>query len=193
MKTESAFLISGLTFLIFRFWPWPGGAEMEMIVLSLLASLYLFGAYYFFSDRSTSNQNIPLSIAGGIALSTVVTGFLFKILYLSGSKEMLIIGLPATFIVLGLTFYLRNSRANKESTQDLTRYYSNMIFRLTLWLFLGTAAFFIPEESLIKFTYRRDPDLATLQLLRHNATTGEEADKYENLIREHLSKKAANE
>ena len=69
MKTEKTFIGIFLLALILKFNNIPGSSVLLILSLGVISILYLPLAFYFFSDKSLKNQNIVLSITGGMALA----------------------------------------------------------------------------------------------------------------------------
>jgi hypothetical protein len=177
MKTEtilSIIIVIGLTFKYLLHW--AGGNFMLVLAISGLSFLYFPLAFYFFSNKGLKNQNLALSILGGMALSVALNGILFKIMYWQGSKVMLMIGVCASILVVLLSFIM--AKSTKDHYLDPTigaldfenpkiilgNYYKNLQIRSCIIAFMAIFFFLIPTSSLMAFQYRFDPELVRLKV-----------------------------
>ena len=159
MKTEKTVISIFLLSLILKWSNIPGSSLLLILSLMVISILYLPLAFYFFSDKELKNQNIALSITGGIALSIMPVGLLFKFMYWPGAQVMLIGGIFFTVILLIVTFIL--SRQNNET---LKTYYKNYFIRIIFWLSLGLILVFTSKRTLIQIQHSDDSELVRLKI-----------------------------
>ncbi|MBX3165671.1 MAG: hypothetical protein KF900_14435, partial [Bacteroidetes bacterium] len=128
--------------------------------LLLLSILYFPFAFYFFSDKNLKTQNLVLSIVGGIILSMVVNGVLFKLQYWSGhGTAQLITGIILTPVLLGVCFSMK-----KKADESLTQYYKNYILRISFWLALCLIFLVTPTKVLMNIQYHNEPERLELNI-----------------------------
>ena len=77
MRTETGLTALFLIGIFFKLMHWEGAGVMLTLSLGGLAMVYFPAAFFFFSDKSIKNQNLPLSIIAGFLLSIVPVGILF--------------------------------------------------------------------------------------------------------------------
>jgi hypothetical protein len=138
----------------------PGGAETVMITLTLLSMFYFLFGLLFFSDvglrqlfkgklKEVTAVMMVIGVLTGIALSIVLIGILFKLLYLPGADEMLKIGIPFAIVMLAVAvIYSRPPRRPLSKT---------IFSRLIIFLVLGIAVLVISPLTLVKLQYRNHP------------------------------------
>ena len=159
MKTEKTFIGIFLLALILKFNNIPGSSVLLILSLGVISILYLPLAFYFFSDKSLKNQNIVLSITGGMALALMPIGILFKFMYWPGAQVSLIGSIFFTSILLIIVFIL-----NRQNSEQLKTYYKNYFIRIIFWLSLGLILCFTSKRTLIEFQHSDDPEMARLQI-----------------------------
>jgi hypothetical protein len=137
MRTEKTLFIIALTGGVLRTLEVPGASLVLVLALLALSVLYFPLAFYFFSDQELKRQNIPLSVAGGVVLSVVPMGMLFKIQHWEGSRIMLGTGMAGGLFITALIFIL-----SKNAPKELRMYFLNMKIRSTLMTTLAFVFFF---------------------------------------------------
>ena len=163
MKTEKIVAVIFLVGLLFKLMLWPFGGVLVVISLGGIGMMYFPGAFYFFSDKNISRQNIALSIISGLFLAFVVLGILFKLQYWPGSHLYLLIGTYTSPVLLIITYILKST-----STEELKRYYSSMLLRIGVLTLLSLLFFLTPTSTILKIQYRHDPELARLKILHYS-------------------------
>lgn len=123
MKTEKVFAGIFILAILFKLMHWPGGDVILVLSLSTIAFLYFPFSIYFFSDKSSKNQNLMLSIIAGFFLSIIPIGLMFKLQYWPGGEFQLLIGTLAALILLVIIFVLKGHKVH------LHMYYKNMWIR----------------------------------------------------------------
>ena len=138
----------------------PGGALISMLSLTILGMFYfLFGILVFSGVglrkafkgglKEVSSTVILAGIVGGITLSTVTIGILFKILVLPGADQMLAIGTVGCLAVLLLCLIQLAKQRNRTSKLNVAR--------LILFSGLSILLFFTSSLELVKIQYRNHP------------------------------------
>ena len=138
-----------------------------LIVISL-STLYIFYFLSFIflngirfrdifkreSYKHTNAKRIIGAIGIGFALSTIIMGILFKLLFWTGADQQLIVGLPlAAFIsIIAFIFYLRNK----------IEYYRRIFRRVAIIGGFGLLLYLTPTNTLVDLYYRNDPEYAEL-------------------------------
>lgn len=180
MKTEKIFASIFLAGVLFKFMHWPGGGVLIVLTLSFLAILYMLGAFYFFSDKTIKQQNLPLSIVSGIFLSFSVLGVMFKLQYWPGSQAILFLASISALVLLIVTFRLKS-----KAPEELMGYYKNMMQRTTVLTILAVMLSFTPVATLLKIQYWNNPEIARLKTLYYSNPGNEEYKKQHD---EYMSK-----
>ena len=189
MKTEKVFASIFLVGLLFKLMLWPFGGVLIVISLGAIAMIYFPGAFYFFSDKNISRQNIALSVISGLFLAFVVIGILFKLMYWPFSHLYLLIGTFTTPVLLIITHLLKS-----KATEELKVYYKNMFLRISVLALLCVTFFLTPTSALLKIQYRHDPELARLKALYFSDNTNMEYKKQlDDYVRKQDSLKAIEE
>ncbi len=156
-----AFLaILGVTMMLLLI---PGGSVLLSISLSILACIYNpLGIFYFnkipirrmFKKEyyeGISVLRLVGAAAGGIVLSILSVGMLFKLLQLPGSGVMLTVGLiPGSilFLVVLIKFFINTSAT----------FYRNMLVRSLLIVGLSGIIYVTPGLTMVKIFFRNHPD-----------------------------------
>lgn len=181
MKTEKILFILFLIGIAFRLMHWPGGAVMHLFSLAGLALIYFPGSFYFYSDKSIKNQNIPLSIITGFFLSIIPVGVLFKVLYWPGAQINLLVGTVSAIIIYGIVIFLQS-----KAEEDLKTYYKNMKVRTTVLMVAGLLFYLTPTATLLKIEYWDDPEFARITTLHY---ANPENEEYHEEYRKQLKKR----
>lgn len=134
----------------------PFASILLVLTLSGLAILYFGFGFYLFSLNNLKEQNLPLSIAGGVFLSMGIIGILFKLMYWPGADMMLVIPLPLILMFFLLPFFFfKNS--------DIRRYYHRMQIRTGVVGLLCLVLYFTPNSTLLALQHWDNPELARLK------------------------------
>ena len=177
MKTERVLVILFLIGILFKFFHWTGFGLILTIACFSTAIIYCPFSFYFFSDKSLSNQNLPLSIISGFFLSIVPLGILFKIQYWNGAQIQLGFGLIITPIFLIIALIMKNRAPEAQAI-----YYRNLTLRFTVLTSLTYLFYFTSTATLLKIQYHDDPKLGQLKILYYENPTEikyqEEINKY---------------
>jgi len=120
MKTEKIFTLVFISALVAKFLNIPGSSLLLMLSLLVLFLLYFPFAFYFFSDKIIRQQNIVVSIFGGMVLSIIPLGILFKLMLWPGYQVQLGMTLILTPLLLLLLIYL-NKKSKDELNGDSTQ------------------------------------------------------------------------
>ncbi|MCU0353050.1 MAG: hypothetical protein MUD08_04810 [Cytophagales bacterium] len=155
MRTEKIIVVLFVLVLVLRVFDIPGTSALLILLLSTLSILYFAGAFYFFRDRHTKKQNMPISVVSGVFLSIVPIGVVFKLLYWSGAQVYLLVG-SFTAAAFAVVCFL----ARRKASEELSGYYSNMIARTVVLFTVSVLLYFTSTATLIKIQYWRDPELA---------------------------------
>jgi hypothetical protein len=189
MKTEKIFAGIFLVGLLFKLMYWPFSGVLLVVSLGSIATMYFPAAFYFFSDKKISRQNVALSIISGLFLAFVVLGILFKLMYWPSSHLYLLIGTYTTPILLIITHLLKS-----KATEELKVYYKNMFLRIIILALLCVTFFLTPTSTLLKIQHRNDPELARLKALYFSDNTNMEYKKQlDDYVRKQDSLKAIEE
>lgn len=159
MKTEKTFAVIFIIGLCTYFFNVPGSDLILIFSLFLLALFYFPMGFYFFSDKTLKQQNITLSILGGIVLFLGPVSVLFKLMHWPGQVVSLMIAPALITILLAITFILNGKRP-----PELERYYKNYLARIIFWLSLSYIFYLIPGAALVKLRYHSDPERTKLEL-----------------------------
>lgn len=146
-----------------------GGNELVMIGLTLLSMVYFYLGFALFngiglksifkqsSYTGTGTGRILGAIAVGGFLSITTIGLLFKLLILTGAREMLAIGVTGLAIALfaaGFLFIFQRKSMNS--------FYKKIFVKGGIAIILGVTLYLTPSSALIRFYYRDDPAYAEL-------------------------------
>lgn len=159
MKTEKTLTAIFLISVILKFIDLPGASLLLIFSLLFLSLLYFLFAFYFFPDKNLKQQNLGLSITGGIAISLLVIGILFKLMFWPGSSITLLAGILLTFII-GIIIF----KFSGKTDESLKIYYKNFITRIVFWLGLALCFYYVPGRQLLEIQYRNDPELLQLKI-----------------------------
>jgi Na+(H+)/acetate symporter ActP len=177
MKTEIGLTGVFLTGLILKFVQIPGGEFLLIISLGVLAMIYFPAAFYFFCDKKIKQQNLAFTIISGLFLSVIPIGVLFKLQYWQGASLYLLIGIIITPILLFVSYLLL-----VKSEENLKNYYKNMIVRTSILGFISLLLFSIPTETLLKFQYWNDPEVARLKSQQYSNPTRIYNNQQESIV-----------
>lgn len=157
---SASLAILGVTMMLLLI---PGGSVLLVISLSILAFIYnLFGIFYFnripirrmFKKEyyeGISVLRLVGATGGGIVLSILSVGMLFKLLQLPGSGVLLIVGLiPGSILCLVVLIKFLIKRE--------TPFYRGMLVRSLLVVGLAGIIYTIPSLTLVKTFFRNHPD-----------------------------------
>lgn len=117
-----------------------------MICGSLLGFAYLFANWWMDKPEETSFRTIAVTILYGIASWCLTFALIFKLLYLSGSDEMTIMGLLLLAVAIGVDLF-----SSIKKTKVLKAWLQWRLGILTSFVVL---LYFIPEDFRISITYR---------------------------------------
>jgi hypothetical protein len=172
MRTEKITSLIFIIGLLFKFFNIPGSSLVLILSLSVMAIIYFPVGFFFFSDKTIKNQNLPLSIVSGFFLSIIPIGMLFKLQYWPGGQINLLIGSISASVILIVTLFL-----NSKAKENLKTYYKNMILRTAILIILSASLYFIPSTTLIKLQYRNEPEFAKIKTLYYANPNNEEYRK----------------
>ena len=144
----------------------PGGGILVGLACTLLAVFYYVFSFALFngiklrnifkkvSYKDTNAKRIVGAIAFGFALSAILTGVLYKLLFWAGANLLLRVGLYAIGLILPIAtiFYFRNK----------ADYYKRVFKRIAIYGGIGLVLFFMPSSTLVDIYYRNNPDYAEL-------------------------------
>ncbi len=181
MKTEKILSIVFIAGILFKLMHWPGGAVLLVLSLMTLAILYFPAAFYFFCDKVTKNQNLPLSVISGFFLSIIPIGILFKVQYWPGGQAYMLVGAVTAPVILAVTYFLKS-----KAPEELSVYYKNMIKRTAILTVLAALFCFTSTSTLIKIQCWDDPEMARLKT---QYFTNPENEEYERQYDEYMFKK----
>lgn len=159
MKTEKVLTTLFALAVLAYFYNVPGNSILLTLVLITLTFIYFPLSFYFYADKSIKQQNMVLSVLGGMVLSMIPLGILFKLLFWPGYTLQLIPTLFLTPILLVAVVFL-----SQRSSIELKTYYRNYLTRIVFWLLMSLVFFLIPAVTLIKVKYRHEPDLARIKI-----------------------------
>jgi hypothetical protein len=144
----------------------PGGSILTVLAFSTLSMFYYVFSFALFngislrnifkkvSYKDTNAKRIIGAIGLGWALSAILTGVLFKLLFWSGANIQLRGGLYAIGLILPIAtiFYFRNK----------TDYYKRIFKRIAIYGGLGLILYLMPSSTLVDIYYRNNPEYAEL-------------------------------
>jgi hypothetical protein len=159
MKTEKTVVSIFALGILLKAFDIPGHSLLLIFSAAIISIMYFPVAFYFFSDKALKNQNIALSIVGGMMLAIMPLGILFKLMFWPGAMTELTASLIFSPILLVITFWL-----NKKNNGDLKTYYKNYIIRISFWFVLCLIFYFTPNNTLIKIQHHNNPELARLKI-----------------------------
>ena len=159
MKTEKVLTSIFILALLAYFFNIPGHSLLLIVSLGILSFLYFPLAFYFYSDKTFKQRNVVLSVLGGMVLSIIPMGILFKLLTWPGYHVQLGTALVLTPILLVNVLFL-----SRKANEDTKTYYKNYMTRIIFWFTMCVAFHFISTVTLIKIKYRDDPELVRLKL-----------------------------
>lgn len=158
---EKLLIIATVIGVILKFSVIRGADELIFLALSLLACLYYLFSFLFFNRiplrnifktaayNAVSAWTIVTTAVGGLGLSIVCIGSLFKLLILMGANQMLAIGLGITAVILAISVMRFLRKSDPTSKFILWRTGIAAIVALTLLL--------TPNLSIIRLQYRNHP------------------------------------
>lgn len=161
-KTEKILGIIFLLALILKAFNIPGNSMLIGLSVLLLGGLYFYLGFALFNDipikkifkkESYSNKSkwrIIGTIGIGMMLSTMMVGYLYKLLHYPGSKGMLIIGLIG--ILIGLSIMV------VKNIQGKNDFYKNMIVRTAIIGMFGLLLLVTTDLTIDKIQYRNHPE-----------------------------------
>ena len=159
MKTEKTFAgIFVIAFCLYLF-NVPGGDLLLMFSLPIMALLYFPLGFYFFADKTLQQQNLAMSILGGIALFLAPMGVLFKLMHWPGQVAISMVAPTLITILLAIIFILNGKRK-----PGLETYYKNYLTRTIFWLSLSYIFYLVPGSAIVKMRYHGDPERTRLEL-----------------------------
>ncbi|HCW06493.1 MAG TPA: hypothetical protein DGG95_03900 [Cytophagales bacterium] len=145
-------------------------ASLEISTL-LLSMLYFYFGFALFngigframfkksSYAGVSVGKISGAIALGLALSSVLIGILFKLMFWPGANEMIMIGGTGLLIIL-----LVASVVMVIKKKSLDSFYKGIFLRGSVALIFALVFFFTSQKSLIRFFHRDNPTFAELMI-----------------------------
>jgi hypothetical protein len=146
-----------------------GGNELLMIGMTLFVLVYWTLGFALFNNiqlraifkkssyAGISSGRIVGAIGVGGFLSVTTIGLLFKLLILTGAREMITIGVTGLVITLfaaGVVFLLKK--------KNMDSFYRQIFVKGGIAIILGITLYLTPARSLIRFYYRDDPAYAEL-------------------------------
>jgi hypothetical protein len=163
-KAELILVLLTILAIILDLFQVPAAAPLTVVLLSSLATLYMYLGFALFNDirlrnifrkesyKAVRKERILGAIGAGFVLSLTIIGLLFKIQIWPGGKFNLIVGLTGLLIVsvVALSKYAKNR----------SPYYQRILLRVALFGSLGLAMLLIPESGWINFKYRNHPGYA---------------------------------
>jgi F0F1-type ATP synthase assembly protein I len=169
-KIIIVFCIIGLGMKLFNV---AGGSIFIVFGLTALSILYFALSWLLLRDRTTKTNNLGISITAGLALATACSGLMYKLQHWPGGSAMLIGGMVFLMPLLIICVMLYNR--HKHTNEGYKRFYRGAMQRLAPFLFFSLLFAFIPDNTLIRFEYRHDPELARLYI---RARENPENDQY---------------
>lgn len=159
--------------LALHFFNVPGNVVLLILSLTTLSGLYFPFGFYFCSGKTIKEQNILLSLLGGMVLSIVPVGIVFKLFMWPGYQAqltMVLVLIPALLLIV----YFISRRPNP----NLKTYYKNFLSRTVFWLVMGLLFYVVPATTLIRLEFSRQPELMQLKLktLEHPGDPAYERD-----------------
>jgi hypothetical protein len=144
----------------------PGSNIMIVLTFSTLSMFYYLFSFALFNNirlrdifkkssyKETNAKRIIGAIVLGFALSAILTGVLFKLLFWAGANLQLRGGLYAIGLILPIAtiFYFRNK----------ADYYKRVFKRIAIYGGLGLVLYFMPSSTLVDIYYRNNRDYAEL-------------------------------
>lgn len=161
MRIEFGFLIVFLISLVFKFENWDKIGILPITFLPSVSIIYIVGSFFLFCDKEIKRQSIPFSVISGIFIALIPLGIVFKLQHWPGAQMILTTSFIFMIILLIVSILLKKNNAKDE----LDTYYKKMIFRISFFIFLSGFFSKISSNTLIKFQYRKDPELARLKIL----------------------------
>ena len=165
-KIELILGLAAILAIILKIIHLPGSTILLTLTFGTLATIYYIFSFALFNDirlrdiskkasyMDTNAKKIIGAIGLGLALSLIVIGGLFKLLFFPGADFQLRIGLIAIGLILLIAtfFYFRNK----------TNYYKRIFKRIAIYGGLGLILYLTPKSTLIDIYYRNNPDNAEL-------------------------------
>jgi hypothetical protein len=155
MKTLEKILTCGVVIaLILKFSVIPGADTLLLWSTVILACLYyplgflllnrirLRDIFKKSAYQNVSGKEIGFAVWTGIGLSIICIGSLFKLLFLMGADDMLLIGCIMTAVTLIVSLIKRNTL---------------ILIRASIAVLVGLALLFTSELSFVELQYRNHP------------------------------------
>ncbi len=180
--------------LLMKFFLVPGGTEIMVISLIVLACMYYpVGFFYFnsigiskiFKRESYSGLSVFQGMGafvGGLIFSILLVGILFKLIQLPGSRPMLITGLVAGGPFLLIIIIVKYFFSTRESS-----FYRNMIIRSIVIVGISGILYVTPGLVLVKIFYRSHPDYIQAYEQASNNPNDEELQRKAEVVREKMN------
>ena len=187
---ERILIVLAIAGLIMRFFHIPGGAVLTIFPLAILGWIYLIFGFILFNNikfrkifkkesyNGISGLRLAYAILTGLALSVIVIGIVFKMMFWPGSYINLLFGIVT--VGTALTVAAIKFIANKQI------FYRNMLFRLTPYLVVGLILFSIKFEDLVRLMYSDYPAYAEAFIERENDPMNEEKANKAELERDRM-------
>ena len=121
---------------------------------ALFNSIKLRNIFVKSSYKDTNAKRIIGAVGLGLALSTTITGGLFKLQFWPGANMQLLAGLVVMGIILLIAtfFYFRNK----------ADYYKRIFKRIAIYGGLGLVLYLTPSSTLADIYYRNNPEYAEI-------------------------------
>jgi hypothetical protein len=144
----------------------PGSNNLIILAFFTLSTFYYVFGFAFFNNirlrdifkkvsyKATNAKRIIGAIGLGWAISMIIAGVIFKLLFWAGANMQLLTGLVVLGIILlvATIFYFRNK----------AEYYKRIFKRIVIYGGIGLLLFLTPSSALVDIYYRNYPDYAEL-------------------------------
>jgi hypothetical protein len=161
-KIELILGLLGLVGVILGMAAIPGGSILSVLALCGLSVFYFYFSFAVLNGihgrdifkkaayKDIAAADIVSAIGAGIALSIVVIGLLFKVMFWPGGSFMLLAGCLALIIaaIIG-GIRLRTSKS---------AFPARLLKRAVIFGSLGLLCFFLPSNFFLKIKYRQHPE-----------------------------------
>jgi hypothetical protein len=160
--TEKILVVAIFIALILKFSLIPGGDLLLLWATTILSCIYYPFGFLFFNQirlrsifkkasyQGVTGQKIFFAVVAGLGLSIICIGSLFKLLSLTGSNEMLLIGIMITSVVLVISLVAIFIKKDVNA--------KFILWRLGVIGIVGLVLLMTAELSIVKAQYRNHPD-----------------------------------
>ena len=161
-----------------------GGSLLLLLGLAFLSMVYFYLGFALFNGiplKTIFNKSLyagitSARIAGAIAvgglISIITVGALFKLLLLTGAREMLAIGVTGLALTLFAAGFLFVFKRKKMSS-----FYRRIFVKGGIAIVVGVTLYLISTSTLIRFYYRDDPAYAELYVKAVENPQGEKIQR----------------